>query len=75
MQLFCFSTLNQAATWLELRDKLMANGRLMVNCGAGEEGSPAKDVGSQDDAWRLNATIRALCEAFPGQVWCFLYSK
>ncbi|KAL8047412.1 hypothetical protein ABFX02_08G240200 [Erythranthe guttata] len=64
--------LEQAATWLELNDKLMHNGRFMVNCGAGEEGSAAmisqNDDSSMDDTWRLNATIRALCEAFPGQV-------
>ncbi|EYU31224.1 hypothetical protein MIMGU_mgv1a019345mg [Erythranthe guttata] len=58
--------LEQATTLLELNDKLMPNGRLMVNCGAGED---MNDVTSMDDTnWRLNATIRALCQAFPGQV-------
>ncbi|KAL8477899.1 hypothetical protein ACS0TY_029982 [Phlomoides rotata] len=57
--------LQQAATWLELYDKLMPEGRFMVNCGAGEKGH---DGSSTDGSWKLNATIRALFEAFPGQV-------
>ncbi|KAL8544820.1 hypothetical protein ACS0TY_005146 [Phlomoides rotata] len=57
--------LQQAATWLELYDKLMREGRFMVNCGAGEKGH---DGSSTDGSWKLNATIRALFEAFPGQV-------
>ncbi|KAL0448260.1 UNVERIFIED_CONTAM: hypothetical protein Slati_1382400 [Sesamum latifolium] len=66
--------LEQAATWLELNDKLMPNGRLMVNCAAGEDRLTANNEVSQhdgssiDDTWKLNATIRVLCEAFPGQV-------
>ncbi|KAK4394270.1 hypothetical protein Sango_1897800 [Sesamum angolense] len=66
--------LEQAATWLELYDRLMPNGRLMVNCGAGEDSLTANNAESQHDGssidgtWKLNATIRALCEAFPGQV-------
>ncbi|KAK6150675.1 hypothetical protein DH2020_015607 [Rehmannia glutinosa] len=66
--------LEQATTWLELYDKLMPNGRFMVNCGAGQDRLPARDAvhehdgSSMDDAWKLNATITALCEAFPGQV-------
>lgn len=66
--------LEQAATWLELYDRLMPGGRLMVNCGAGEAALPAENAVSQvndssmDGSWKLNATIRALCEAFPGQV-------
>ncbi|XP_057787294.1 uncharacterized protein LOC131004616 isoform X2 [Salvia miltiorrhiza] len=54
--------LEQAATWLQLCDKLMPGGRFMVNCGGA---LPAED---DDASWKLNATIRALCEAFPGQV-------
>lgn len=73
--------LDQAATWLELNNRLMPNGRFMVNCGAGEDGlseindavSPNEDS-STDGTWELNATIKALCKAFPGQVWCFLFS-
>ncbi|XP_011083234.1 uncharacterized protein LOC105165798 [Sesamum indicum] len=66
--------LEQAATWLELYDRLMPNGRFMVNCGAGEDRLTANNAVSQHDGssidgtWKLNATIRALCEAFPGQV-------
>lgn len=79
MQSLCFSILNQAATWLKLYDKLMPDGRFMVNCGAGKDGLPATNAVSQhddssmDDSWKLNATIKALCEAFPGQVGCFFY--
>lgn len=52
----------------------MPGGRFMVNCGAGEVALPAENAVSQDNDssrdgyWKLNATIRALCEAFPGQV-------
>lgn len=62
-------SIDQAATWLELSDKLMPGGRFMVNCGAGEDAVPAENVvSSMDGSWIPNATIRALCEAFPGQV-------
>lgn len=67
-------SIDQAATWSELCDKLMPGGRFMVNCGAGEDAVPAEDVvsgengSSMDGSWIPNATIRALCEAFPGQV-------
>ncbi|GFP78805.1 hypothetical protein PHJA_000024000 [Phtheirospermum japonicum] len=66
--------LEQAGTWLELYDKLMPNGRLMVNCGAGEHMLSARHGVHQHGAlsmggiWKLNATIRALCQAFPGKV-------
>ncbi|XP_051148253.1 uncharacterized protein LOC127263323 [Andrographis paniculata] len=66
--------LEQTSTWLELRDKLKPGGRFMVNCGAGEEGLLdgngvwQRDDESSNDAWKPNATIRALCKAFPGQV-------
>ncbi|KAH6791514.1 hypothetical protein C2S51_006520 [Perilla frutescens var. frutescens] len=56
--------LEQAATWLEMYDKLMPGGRIMVNCGAAEE----DDDAASSSSWKANATIRALCEAFPGQV-------
>ncbi|KAL3637020.1 hypothetical protein CASFOL_019319 [Castilleja foliolosa] len=67
--------LEQAGTWLKLYDKLMPNGRLMVNCGAGEHRLSARhgvvhqrDALSMSGTWKLNATIRALCQAFPGKV-------
>ncbi|KAL2945000.1 putative polyamine aminopropyl transferase [Bienertia sinuspersici] len=51
--------LEVAETWLEMRDKLMPNGRIMVNCG----GVKVKQDSSE---WQLNFTIKALCEAFGG---------
>ncbi|CAA0839292.1 S-adenosyl-L-methionine-dependent methyltransferases superfamily protein [Striga hermonthica] len=65
--------LEQAATWRKLHDKLMPNGRFMVNCGAGQNRlSATYEVRHKalpmTEAWRLNPTIRALCQAFPGQV-------
>ncbi|GER27946.1 S-adenosyl-L-methionine-dependentmethyltransferases superfamily protein [Striga asiatica] len=65
--------LEQAATWWKLHDKLMPNGRFMVNCGAGQNRlSATHEVCHKalpmTGAWRLNPTIRALCQAFPGQV-------
>ncbi|XP_047956163.1 probable polyamine aminopropyl transferase [Salvia hispanica] len=56
--------LEQAATWLQLSEKLMPGGRFMVNCGAGEGEAVSRD----NETWKLNAAIRAMCEAFPGQV-------
>ncbi|KAL2497850.1 S-adenosyl-L-methionine-dependent methyltransferase superfamily protein [Abeliophyllum distichum] len=67
--------LQEASTWLELNNRLKSNGRFMVNCGAGEDGlSEINDAVSQnedlsmDGTWEINATIKALCKAFPGQV-------
>lgn len=60
----------QVSTWLELHDRLMANGRFMVNCGGidGVDGSTDPKKLSNDEAWLLNAAIKALLKAFPGQV-------
>ena len=60
--------LDQAATWLQLSEKLMPGGRFMVNCGAGEGEAVSRD----NETWKLNAAIRAMCEAFPGQVGLLL---
>lgn len=48
----------------------MANGRFMVNCGGtdGVDGSTDPKKLSNDEAWLLNAAIKALSKAFPGQV-------
>lgn len=72
----------QVSTWLELHDRLMANGRLMVNCGGIDEGSSVVDGStgldnlSNDEAWLLNSALKALSKAFPGQVsfccWYFI---
>ncbi|CAK9167231.1 unnamed protein product [Ilex paraguariensis] len=65
--------LTQVATWLELKDRLMPNGRLMVNCGSANDGTSNSigathaAISSSDDTWEQNSTIKALCKAFPGQ--------
>ena len=49
----------------------MPNGRLMVNCGAANDGAANTtypDASSIDGTWVQNSTIKALCHAFPGQV-------
>ncbi|KAH9607663.1 hypothetical protein KSS87_011632 [Heliosperma pusillum] len=48
--------LEKAETWFEMRDKLMPNGRIMVNCGG--------DVLCDESGWEKNLTIQAMCEAF-----------
>lgn len=62
--------LQEVSTWLELHDRLMANGRFMVNCGGidGVDGSTDPKKLSNDEAWLLNAAIKALLKAFPGQL-------
>ncbi|THG08099.1 hypothetical protein TEA_024625 [Camellia sinensis var. sinensis] len=63
--------LQEVATWLELYEKLMPNGRLMVNCGAANDGASntiSPEVSSIDGTWVQNSTIKALCQAFPGHV-------
>ncbi|XP_044497295.1 uncharacterized protein LOC123219406 isoform X3 [Mangifera indica] len=60
--------LQEPATWLKLKERLMPNGRFMINCGGivGEasDTSPPKSV---HDRWMQNSTIKALSEAFPGE--------
>ena len=64
------STLLQVETWLEIAKKLMPDGRIMVNCGAGDAAvSLAADA--DVSSWVQNPTIKALCSAFPGQVRTF----
>ncbi|XP_028083147.1 uncharacterized protein LOC114284450 isoform X2 [Camellia sinensis] len=46
--------LQEVATWLELYEKLMPNGRLMVNCGAANDGASntiSPEVSSIDGTW------------------------
>ncbi|KAG5025626.1 hypothetical protein AAZX31_08G159800 [Glycine max] len=65
--------LQEVSTWLELHERLMANGRFMVNCG-GVGGGPSAVDGStdqetsSDESWLLNPALQALSKAFPGQV-------
>ncbi|KAA3465261.1 S-adenosyl-L-methionine-dependent methyltransferases superfamily protein isoform 1 [Gossypium australe] len=67
-----YNCLCQVEIWLELSDRLMPGGRLMVNCGGVSESSLDGKVQhpSIDDIWMQNSTIKALAEAFPGQVCC-----
>ena len=64
----------QVQTWLELNDRLMPNGRLMVNCGGIDEAADVIDGvvhpknSSIDGTWVQNYTIKALSKAFPGKV-------
>ncbi|CAN4075848.1 unnamed protein product [Withania somnifera] len=67
--------LEEVTTWLEMNKMLMSNGRLMVNCGAAtKELSNTSsemmqpEIAERDDPLELNATINALCRAFPEQV-------
>lgn len=67
-----YNCLCQVEIWLELSDRLMPGGRFMVNCGGVSESSLVGKVQHQsiDDIWMQNSTIKALAEAFPGQVCC-----
>ncbi|CAL0326338.1 unnamed protein product [Lupinus luteus] len=66
--------LQEISTWLELRERLMPNGRFMVNCGGIDGGSSVIDARtdpellSSDETWFLNPAMKALSKAFPGQV-------
>ncbi|KAL4625113.1 hypothetical protein ACB092_05G000600 [Castanea dentata] len=65
---------NTVQTWLELNDRLMPNGRLMVNCGGIDEAADVIDGvvhpknSSIDGTWVQNYTIKALSKAFPGKL-------
>lgn len=67
--------LEKPETWLELRRKLMVNGRTMVNCGglnsvtsdrANEINQPKILIEDRD--WVHHSTIQAMHSAFGGQV-------
>ncbi|XP_024967595.1 uncharacterized protein LOC112507297 isoform X1 [Cynara cardunculus var. scolymus] len=61
--------LQEVQTWLELNDKLMPNGRLMVNCGRRNDTIVNGSIGNENDnIWEKNSTLDVLCKAFPGQV-------
>ncbi|XVF56354.1 hypothetical protein PTKIN_Ptkin06aG0113200 [Pterospermum kingtungense] len=64
------SQLEEVETWVELSDRLMPDGRLMVNCGGVSESSIDGKLQHQsvDDIWIQNSTIKALAKAFPAQV-------
>ncbi|KAJ0081509.1 hypothetical protein Patl1_11921 [Pistacia atlantica] len=60
--------LQEPATWLKLKERLMPDGRFMVNCGGIGEASETSQPESVDDTWLQNSTIKALSESFPGEV-------
>lgn len=55
--------LTEVETWLTLKDKLMPNGRLMVNCGAADN-----EVSDTFSEWEYNLSITAMCQAFSEQL-------
>ncbi|KAK7401576.1 hypothetical protein VNO78_13166 [Psophocarpus tetragonolobus] len=61
--------LQEVSTWLELNERLMADGRFMVNCG-GVGGGPCAMDGSTNPykSWLLNPALETLSKAFPGQL-------
>ncbi|KAM3699110.1 hypothetical protein ACJW31_05G000600 [Castanea mollissima] len=66
--------LQKVQTWLELNDRLMPNGRLIVNCSGIDEAADVIDGvvhpknSSIDGTWVQNYTIKALSKAFPGKL-------
>lgn len=54
--------LEKAETWVQMREKLMPNGRIMVNCGG------ASGVSSGERGWEVNLVIEAMCRALGGHV-------
>lgn len=53
--------MEEEATWVEMKKKLMPGGRIMVNCGgAGDKGVTEELV--------VNATVKAVSKAFPGSL-------
>ncbi|KAK9167849.1 hypothetical protein Scep_003040 [Stephania cephalantha] len=67
--------LQEVATWLELNNRLMCHGRIMVNCGGvhAETTDPSNvaahaKLSQKGDLWIQNSTIKAMCSAFPGNL-------
>ncbi|CAN0911723.1 Probable polyamine aminopropyl transferase [Linum grandiflorum] len=60
--------LEQVSTWLELKRRLMANGRIMVNCAGIHGTSDMVDRRNHlEGKWGEHAVIKAMHEAFPGE--------
>ncbi|GAB4857929.1 hypothetical protein Ancab_015834 [Ancistrocladus abbreviatus] len=59
--------LEEVETWLELSKRMMTRGRVMVNCG-GFSGSVASDVVDENSEWLQNSAMKALFDAFNGQL-------
>ncbi|GMH28780.1 hypothetical protein Nepgr_030623 [Nepenthes gracilis] len=67
--------LEEAETWLQLSEKLMVSGRIMVNCGGSSKGesdevygTSQSETSSIDGSWAQNSTMKALYDAFGGQL-------
>ncbi|XP_038876688.1 uncharacterized protein LOC120069080 isoform X4 [Benincasa hispida] len=65
--------LQQVGMWLDLKDRLMVGGRLMINCGGNEvvnvtDNGICSEVSSTDCFWPNNSVIEALSEVFPKQL-------
>lgn len=65
--------LQQVGMWLDLKDRLMVGGRLMINCGGNEvvnvtDNGVCNEVSSTDCFWLHNSMIEALSEVFPKQL-------
>ncbi|KAI3414412.1 uncharacterized protein J3R85_016303 [Psidium guajava] len=56
--------LQEVETWLELKERLMPSGRIMVNCGGIDDADPTGIARE----WERNSTIRAMSRAFPGEL-------
>ncbi|XP_030553720.1 uncharacterized protein LOC115757568 [Rhodamnia argentea] len=56
--------LQEVETWLELKERLMPSGRIMVNCGGIDDVNPTGITRE----WERNSTIRAMSSAFPGEL-------
>lgn len=62
--------IRQVTTWLEIKKWLMPNGRIMVNCGGMTGGSDVDPRSASSNCSLVqNSTIKALSEAFAGEVW------
>ncbi|XP_056163380.1 uncharacterized protein LOC130136859 [Syzygium oleosum] len=56
--------LQEVETWLELKERLMPSGRIMVNCGGIDDVHPTGITRE----WERNSTIMAMSSAFPGEL-------
>lgn len=57
--------LEKVETWVEMREKLMPNGRIMVNCAGASDGI---NGGGVNRGWEVNLVIEAMCRALGGQL-------
>ncbi|XP_022147906.1 uncharacterized protein LOC111016725 isoform X2 [Momordica charantia] len=65
--------LQEAGMWLDLKDRLMVGGRLMINCGGNEAANVigngiCSEVSLTNCFWPQNSVIEVLSKAFPEQL-------